>query len=368
MNRRRLTVGVVLAALLLLTTWALAADPEVLPASVTAGGGSPERGAPEEGVLPTPEGSLPALLVAGEAGVSLWSDGEGAHALLSEPVAVAYDDRSGGIVYQPELPPEPAEVPGIYRRRAGAATSELVVAGAPGVAVGLVGLTDLAGGPAVLYTKLEFPCGPPWAEQGMESLPVCDQRLLLRSLVSGEEIDLGWVGGWESAAAGPVSVGGGRVAAVVGYYLDDDVLLCDLGGGEECFIPLSLPVEDPPAGYEWEMRFHHVAISPDGDRLAYAEDVGYWTWREEEGRGSRIAHRRVVVVDLRSMEEVVRVELPGEGTDWIDFDGERVVVSSGVWGVDGRFRPGPALLVDLDGSVTELPVVGRGTLWRSALP
>ncbi len=368
MNRRRLTVGVVPAALLLLTTWALAADPEMLPASVTAGSGSPARGAPEEGVLPTPEGSLPALLVAGEAGVLLWSDRDGAHTLLSEPVAVAYDDRSGGIVYQPALPPEPAEVPGIYRRRARATTAEVVVAAAPGVALGLVGLADLASGPAVLYTRLEFPCGPPWAEQSTQGLPVCDQRLLLRSLSSGEETDLGWVGGWESAAAGPASVGGGRVAAVVGYYLDDDVLLCELGGGEECSVPLSLPAEDPPAGYEWEMRFHHVALSPEGDRLAYAEDIGFWTWRAQEGQGSRIGHRRVVVVDLGSMEEVVRVELPGEGSDWIDFDGERVVVSSGVWGAEGRFRPGPALLVDLDGSITELPVAGRATLWRSPLP
>jgi hypothetical protein len=309
---------------------------------------------------------------------------------LVEPVAegvdaqVAYGDGSGGSVYQ-ERAPWPNQNP-IVRREAGAAVPEVLVEARDeppetgrATALDLRGMVWPDGDAKVLYTSLTFRCGPRWAGADgapANPLPPCDEPIHALDLVTGDDIVIGHLGGWECGAQGPVSLAGDAVVGVTAYYFDDDVQSFELGSAESCVV-IDLPGPRPPAGEGWVQaeepgRFRMAALSPDGARLAFT-DTSSWSRKGDAQPvappAEAITTVSFVVLELDSGQEIMRVDLTDVlGDDdvvWLDYDGEHAVVSAARWEPETRLsaaaRP---IAVDPRGGLGRLPVSGVATIWR----
>jgi hypothetical protein len=121
--------------------------------------------------------------------------------------------------------------------------------------------------------------------------------------------------------------------------------------------PWPLPTEIDPYGQEVP------ACYPDGPELGWAtvtvdgsswmRIVGTWEFREPW---------RVVGYDTEGGDELFDAVLPeGVPATWCDLDGNHAVIGYHDH-ISDQIRS-PILLVDLDGTVTELDIEGRATIW-----
>lgn len=326
--------------------------------------------------LPVPPSippDAPALLLAHDDGVDLWTPTGTTSVWSGEPVRVALPDGRGGVVFQAGT--DTFEAVPIRWIPALGAEPVVLVDGDDARFLTAVQLVEVEGRPTLVYhkwTRLPNDC-PPADEECLWDYDV--EHLMLRDLDSGEERNLGRVGSFESDGIW-VHLGGDRVAITVQGYGDEDSCAgilelgawldaaseerwigsggtCVLGPTPEC------PQEEGCSGNT------EVALASDGSRLAYA----YSSWWAGPPDWERIAEAPVLVVrDIRADEEVLRVEIGEVGVQptWIDFDGSYAVVGRADWSRPGG-GPLPPVLVDPDGQVTPLDIAGRAAIWPAAV-
>ncbi len=321
--------------------------------------------------LPVPPSippDAPALLLAHDGGIDLWTPTGTTSVWSGEPVAVALPDGRGGVVFQvgsgtrgpvpirwlPALDAEPV----------------VLVDGEDARFLTAVQVVEVEGRPTLAYvkwTRLPNDC-PPDDEECLWDFDV--EYLMLRDLDSGEERNLGRVGSFESDAIA-VHLGGEWVAIAVNGYAEEDSCagILELGAwlneaGEERWVgsvPCLLGPTPNCARGEGCSGVTVAALAPDGSRLAYA----YSSWWAGPPDWERIAEAPVLVLrDTANDEELLRVEIGEVGVQptWIDFDGAYALVGRVDWS-----RPSgvtlPPVLVDSEGRVTPLDVPGRAAIW-----
>lgn len=275
----------------------------------------------------------PPLVVANTAGVTYVTNGT-AEVLVDGSTRVAFQLGEGILVYEPVMgASSPVMVLG-----QGGEPEELV--GTEGVIPRLWGVGEIDGNPVVIYERWPHPCG-------YESQPECEGRLLAIDLRDGAERDLGAFSA-PGYALGPAAIEGGIIlvynsGAEIGEI--GSFWLSDLEGN-----PLDNPVCLTAVDCDQPSRMLG-ALGPGGKRLAYVLDrMQLGTEVEYE-----FVDRSYGVVDLQTGEPVITVELDVEGgVAWLDFDGERGVVSVG----------NNVYLVHADGVVDPLNVDGIATFLR----
>lgn len=279
--------------------------------------------------------------------------------LVEEPVASAWSDGAGGLVFVQWR----SEVPGIWRLPAGA---DEPFQAAPEV-LGIGAVVNLDGRAAVVRSDI-------WEERRCEpgSIGVYDLETGLREdfAVCSAEGDVGWF---------PSTYGGGLFAGVRWEALgscgtDSGILFWDRSGApaDVATNPYPVSFDEGPGISGWIPCELDARLSPDGRLLAYRfrpdnkwpcpeyDDVPYEVWLEE----SRKILGEVVVLDIETGSVVYQA--PSEAEERLtDFDGRYLVLTT-VDSRDDLLHP-VSTIVDATGTNPDLTVEGRVRLiWTAA--
>jgi hypothetical protein len=275
-----------------------------------------------------------AVAISTESGFSLL-EGRGApRRLVEEPVAAAFDDLSGGFVFQlPGAGSDPTADQRIFWSRDSRPDAEPFLDVDEGSLLALWGTEEIDGAPHMILTITDHPDDP---DQRVE-------RLVAYGFGSGDRV-LGEVGG---DGSGPITVtyGGGRYLLeqqageqTVFQFRNDQGAVLDLSSN-----PQPGCAADPSCA-------RRPALHPSGSFVAYIE-----------GSGDLV---ELVVLDLDLDEEVRRILLPaslGEVTG-LDYEDDTVLIN--------RISPAgrtQALIVNVPAStVGEFGLTGHVQFLRQA--
>lgn len=202
------------------------------------------------------------LIAAGQDGINLLVDGtlvqlegDGDHRVIS-----AFDDLSGGLVYQYQVTPGPYPRSSILRIPSGASTPEVVISADVDQTIRLVDVESVDGRANVLYLT---------GTTGSEP-----DSLLMADLSGGAPLKVASVDTTAASNSGvaPSAILGGalsdRGVAVVWWYGDIEadcsyIELIDFSG-----TLIQGPIPEVCGEQDWEF----VALSSDGSRMAYGAD------------------------------------------------------------------------------------------------
>jgi hypothetical protein len=301
----------------------------------------------------------PPLLVAHDDGIDLWTPYGVIPVLEGREVDVAFPDLAGGVIFS-SVERELGELGPIeWIPRIGEEAQVLVDDSDPGQ-VRPVQVTMVGDRRTLVYrewTELPNDCES-------DPDPECSwayvrEYLILRDLDTNKETNLGMVGSFESSWV-DFSFGGSYATVTSSPYgtenscvavVRNDMLVDDASAGrwigEGSELLESVGLTEPCQG---DVR---AVVAPDGA-----------TYLEVSDGGSAEASPVVTVLAVATGNEIMSAGIPAARIHprWFDFDGTFAVI--GQWDpISDRDKTQPLLIVNLDGTITELDIEGRATLW-----
>ncbi len=309
-------------------------------------------------------GAQPALLVAHDKGISLWSP-DGVEVILEEgPIEVAFADRRGGVVFQREgISAELDSVMPIEWIPALGEAPVVLVDEPDARQLRLKDVTLVDGRSTLIYRASRL--------LGGETDQI--DHLVALDLDSGEELTLGIIGSFESSSVsysiGELwtlvwSVPYGTELTCVGLlestqlleganrerWIGEGALLgvVSLPYGSSC-----CPALEPCPGSQFAGPWVSTTVAANGSMLAMA-------WPSSPV-GEVNESTTVVVVEPESGAELVRVDIAGpERPGSLDVEMSTVLVNHLISGDKGQIA---SFLVGFDGAITEVDLGGRATIW-----
>jgi len=258
-------------------------------------------------------------------------------------IAFAIDDTAGGVIFQPGRSPWAVHGAAsiIYRVQAGSSTPSAFLTPADTQGLSLEDVID-TGTIKAYYTRLETAAGA----------PDYTQTLRVYDTASATVTELAIVGGWESGSS-PISVGGNRIIRNWNGEGWSGVTVSDLSGTNV------VAAGNPNSGGSFDcipMCGHAATVSPDGTKIAYAQQVG--------------GVLEIILADLSSGAVLLTANMvpPIAGyVESIDLNDAYIVVNLIE---EGSEVPTRATIIDIasDGFTTyTAPIFGRAILTRAVI-
>lgn len=300
----------------------------------------------------------PALLVAHTDGIDLWTPEQVTPVLRGREVGVAYPDLAGGLIFS-VWDEEGRNV--IEWMSTLDDAPELLIADPEAHWVHPTQVTWVEGRRTLVYRKIiELPNDCPADHQPDCGWEYLQEYLHVYDLDSGTDRTLGGIGGFESDDI-DVRFGGGWAAVTYTPYGAPwacSTLVPARQLLDTWLDPWPFPTETDAYGNEYTVCYQdrpdHSWATITADGSSWMQVIGTWEFPEPW---------RLVGYDPEHGDRVFDVVLPeGVGASWYEYDGTHAVL--GMWTrTAGPQEDEPVVLVEPDGTVTELDLKGPATIW-----